>query len=1181
MNARIVRMLSAARPNGNGGLWVTFSTALANRSGVVRLGFLAVFFAACFMLAVTRSHADQTGQLLNEAWQLFSNKDYGEAAQKYQAIASAMRRQGDTRGERYATALALLGTSQAKMGDFKSAKQNLKNAIRLLPNAGAMPWISDALVGLGKILLEEKQVDEAFKSFSRALEVVRQQGGESDPRLIAVLAALGDCEIRRVRLAEAEQWFLRAAELADASGQGETMAYGNIAVTLRDIYLATERNAEAVPFLKRIIPILDREKGSSSSEALTARCDLAATYLKLKRRNDANELVRAIIPIARSMTITSSLSPEKLEEFAPRFFALADQLMDLGLYSEASELLNVSVAIYQGWSGKGWSGNDQALIGTLNLLSQSYKDQGRLDEAEKIYQMLLERVDANSADAAALWNNLGQVYREQGAAAGSEQKLEDTEQAYRRALFISSSLKQEDPRSRALYLGNLGAVLILRNKPDEAEKSLEEALAIHDRKLGGNDPSISTVLTPLAAVLRIKGEYRKSADIARRGIAALEREHGPADPELVPLYGSVSLAESLLKNDANAYAAAKRESEILMGRAQRASLPRFAAEQTGGEYLSGYLDHIYTAYRLARSRPDQEQTLLAESFQIAQHYAATSAASAVLQTAARQAAGSEELAGLIRKRQDLILEVATLEQEMISELASVGERQKAEKEIAFRKHVAVTKAEIDEIDGIIAERFSKYSDIAGQNAVSLPETQALLGDGEALILVVNHASYATLWAVTHGDVRWVEIDDGDLAHEVESLRCGLDEEEWATPSKARQCADFLGLDGLPDPSRPLPFSAGKAYELYRTLFGPVEDLIGGKRLLVVSSGPLAALPFHVLVTKKPADALPSTFQGYRDIAWLARSHAIATLPAVSSLKALRQPSDRAPVALKDYAGYGNPVLLGDDVSCRAPNVPDTCPAPGSSEQMAAANGSWRATIRGRGGRRSANLDVFSKGAESEAVLQQVRALCPLPDTGYEIKCVAEHFDSQTRLIHLGADATKASIKALNESGELARYRILHFATHGLVSGDVAMMAKRQGEPALVLTPPQRSADASDNGLLLASDVAGLKLNADWAVLSACNTAAGGQTGGEALSGLARAFFYAGAHALLVSHWPVYSDAAVRLATSTFAELDRDPNAGRAEALQRAMIAFMDDPSQADNAHPAVWAPFVVVGEGGR
>jgi CHAT domain-containing protein len=135
-----------------------------------------------------------------------------------------------------------------------------------------------------------------------------------------------------------------------------------------------------------------------------------------------------------------------------------------------------------------------------------------------------------------------------------------------------------------------------------------------------------------------------------------------------------------------------------------------------------------------------------------------------------------------------------------------------------------------------------------------------------------------------------------------------------------------------------------------------------------------------------------------------------------------------------------------------------------------------------------------------------------------------------------------------------------------------------GEPSLALTIPNEPSEL-DDGLLTASEVAQLTLIADWVVLSACNTAAGDKPGAEALSGLARAFFYAGAHALLVSHWAVDTDAATRLATSTFDILQRDPKLGRAEALQRAMLAYMDDATDPMNAYPALWAPFVVVGEG--
>lgn len=167
------------------------------------------------------------------------------------------------------------------------------------------------------------------------------------------------------------------------------------------------------------------------------------------------------------------------------------------------------------------------------------------------------------------------------------------------------------------------------------------------------------------------------------------------------------------------------------------------------------------------------------------------------------------------------------------------------------------------------------------------------------------------------------------------------------------------------------------------------------------------------------------------------------------------------------------------------------------------------------------------------------------------------------------------MKAASESGNLARYRIVHFATHGLMAGQMSA----DSEPGLILTPPD-APSAEDDGYLSASEIATLKLDADWVILSACNTAAGEAVNAEALSGLARAFIYAQARALLVSHWEVDSEATVKLITAAIGEIARDKAAGRAEALRRAMVALIDKGDPGD-AHPAHWAPFIVVGQGGH
>ena len=206
-------------------------------------------------------------------------------------------------------------------------------------------------------------------------------------------------------------------------------------------------------------------------------------------------------------------------------------------------------------------------------------------------------------------------------------------------------------------------------------------------------------------------------------------------------------------------------------------------------------------------------------------------------------------------------------------------------------------------------------------------------------------------------------------------------------------------------------------------------------------------------------------------------------------------------------GFGNPLLDGDpayeDDRQRAQQARDFKRCPETAWQRFASLVGLRrglAPVETRGG--------FANGA-------LLRRQVPLPETADELCAVAKDLKAGAGDIYLGALATEREVKRLSASGALAQYRIVHFATHGVLAGKLDPKA----EPGLILTPPD-AASEEDDGYLTASEIAALKLDADWVILSACNTAAGGAQGAEALSGLARAFIYAQARALLVSHWEV-------------------------------------------------------------
>jgi CHAT domain-containing protein len=566
-------------------------------------------------------------------------------------------------------------------------------------------------------------------------------------------------------------------------------------------------------------------------------------------------------------------------------------------------------------------------------------------------------------------------------------------------------------------------------------------------------------------------------------------------------------------------------------------------------------------------------------FEAAQWAQGSEAAASLSRMAARSAKGSPQLAAVVREQQDLVSEWQVKDKLLTAAKSNEPVRRKPDAEKALGDRLAAIDARLADINRRLAQDFPDYAALASPAPISAAEVQAQLGAEEALVLFLGTPELTPLpeesfvWVVTKTEVRWVrsELGTAALTREVAALRCGLDDAAWKGAGR-EECAKALGisLDNAPSADEPLPFDHARSHKLYTALFGQVHDLIKGKHLLIVPSGPLTQLPFHVLVTQPPSSS------NHHAAAWLARDHAITVLPAVSSLKALRRVG-RPSTAPRPMIGFGNPLLTGysgrpdddDDAKALAKDhaqwakdarerqrCPETRPQQVAGHHSSKGGGAARVATRGL------------------ANLADIKGQVPLPETRDELCSVAQGVKGDVaRDIHLGARATERQVKRLSATGDLAQYRMVHFATHGTLAGELT----GTHEPGLILTPPETASEA-DDGYLSASEIAGLKLDADWVVLSACNTAAGGATNAEALSGLGRAFIYAGARSLLVSHWAVYSEATVKLITGAVKEMSRDSKVGRAEAMRRSMLALIDKGSN-EEAHPAFWAPFVVVGEG--
>src|SRR5262249_30991541 len=376
----------------------------------------------------------------------------------------------------------------------------------------------------------------------------------------------------------------------------------------------------------------------------------------------------------------------------------------------------------------------------------------------------------------------------------------------------------------------------------------------------------------------------------------------------------------------------------------------------------------------------------------------------------------------------------------------------------------------------------QYAVRAIPTALSVRDIQEQLDANEALVLFLDTPEHEPtpeetfIWVVTKtGSPRWVrsELGTKTLVREVAALRCGLDKSAWEIEIGSH-CANLLSVSYTPAEIalfriglKPLPFNFARAHELYKALFGQIEDFIEDKQLLIVPSGPLTQLPFHVLVTDPPKVSvpIPCDVAWLVDVAWLACKHAITVLPAVSSLRHLREFA-KASHASEALIGFGNPLLDGESPADdeRAKAAREKVCVPTQPEQMAS-----QANLSG-------GIASIAGGVRGLSNVEMLRRQRPLPETADELCAVARELKVDPIHLHLGAKATEAEIKRLSSEGPLAKYKIVALATHGAVAGELS----DKSEPGLILTPPDQGKESeTDDGYLSASEIAGLKLDADW------------------------------------------------------------------------------------------------------